>query len=155
MDIELNWQAEAFGADARLVMGDLSTENELRTAVVASLFSWARAEDDNVLPDGITKNGWWGDSYPVKPGHKIGSRLWLLRREKLTQETIARAEEYCREALQWLIDDGVAKGIDVELVRNGIDRLDISITINRAAGTSVALNFGNAWYGITNGVSNG
>jgi phage gp46-like protein len=155
-DIELNWTAAGFGADARIVAGDLSRENELRTAVVVSLFSWRRANPDDTLPtEDEDPQGWWGDSYPVINGHKIGSRLWLLRREKLTQRVIARANEYCREALQWMIDDKVASAIDVVVERNGIDRLDISVTIYRNGGGTVELRFSDAWQNITNGARNG
>jgi phage gp46-like protein len=155
-DIELNWQAAELGADVRLSGTDLSVDNELRSAVVLSLFSWRRANDDDALPDEASSRlGWWGDSYATAPNNKLGSRLWLLRREKLTQDTISRAIEYCREALQWLIEDRVASRVDVEADRNGIDRLDISITITRADGQSLNLRFANAWRTIQQGVLNG
>lgn len=151
-DIELNWMAANFGADFRLADGDLSQENELRSAVVLSLFSWRRANDDDRLPDDTaSRMGWWGDSYTTVNGNRLGSRLWLLRREKLTQTTIARAVEYCREALQWLIDDKVAQAVDVIAERNGIDRLDISVTITRADGQTLNLRFANAWEAVNNG----
>jgi phage gp46-like protein len=155
-DIELNWIASSFGADMRLAGAMLSQDNELRTAVVVSLFSWARANDEDVLPDeDATRQGFWGDSYPVEQGHKVGSRLWLLRREKLTTQTIARAQEYCREALQWLLDDKIASNVEVVCVRNGIDRLDISVTITRYYGGKTKLDFNDAWRAINSGVTNG
>jgi len=148
-DIELNWIAADFGADFRIESGDLSKDNELRSAVVLSLFSWRRANPDDRLPDDDSgRMGWWGDSYGTTADSKLGSRLWLLRREKLTQETITRAVEYCREALQWLIDDRVAQKVDVEAERNSIDRLDILVKITRANGQEINMRYANAWQAI-------
>jgi phage gp46-like protein len=42
---------------------------------------------------------------------QLGSRLWLLRREKLTTNVAIRAEEYAKEALDWLKGDGVVSDI--------------------------------------------
>lgn len=134
----------------------LSQENELRTAVVVSLFSWARANPEDVLPyEDAGREGFWGDAYPVEAGHKLGSRLWLLRREKLTTQTIARAQEYCREALQWLLDDRIASNVEVVCQRNGVDRLDITVTITRYYGGQEVINFADAWRAINSGVTNG
>ncbi|MNY52875.1 Phage protein GP46 [compost metagenome] len=41
----------------------------------------------------------------------IGSRLWLLRRQKLTTAVAIKAEDFANEAVQWLIDDGVVSAI--------------------------------------------
>ena len=60
-------------------------------AVLISLFSWRRSNDD----DGVQipyRKGWWGDTFSSISGDQIGSRLWLLQREKLTRETVALAD---------------------------------------------------------------
>ena len=44
---------------------------------------------------------------------EFGSRLSLLKRAKNTPKTAALAEEYCKEALAWLINIGRAIKIDV------------------------------------------
>lgn len=41
----------------------------------------------------------------------MGSRLWLIRREKLTTRVAIKAEEYAKEALSWLKNDGVVSEI--------------------------------------------
>lgn len=43
-------------------------------------------------------------AYPSVADDRIGSRLWLLRRVKLTSATQRDAEFYVHEALQWLLD---------------------------------------------------
>lgn len=108
-----------------LVDGD-----DLATAVILSLFTDRRAEpDDDVDGD---QRGWWGDAVPVGDDRAVplGSRLWLLAREKQLTSVLRLAESYCIEALQWLVDDGRAAVVDIaaSAPRNGVLRLDIRIT---------------------------
>ena len=51
-------------------------KDDLPRAVINSLFSWRRAESDDILP-GTSRYGWWADTYD-DDGEKFGSRLWLL-----------------------------------------------------------------------------
>lgn len=104
---------------------DLATEDGLRSAVISSLFTDRRAEPDDEIPDGSSdRRGWW-------PDPTMGSRLWLLARAKETPDTLARARTYTIEALQWLVDDGVATAVDVtaEWTRRGVLGLHIAITL--------------------------
>ena len=68
------------------------------------------------------------------PGDLIGSRLWLLARSKQLPQVLRAAELYASEALQWLVDDGVASAVDVqaEVVRDGLLGLQVSITRSAA-----------------------
>ena len=91
---------------------DLAGDDGLETAIILSLFTDRRALEDDPLPDGSDdRRGWWADAY-VGQDH-IGSRLWLLEREKDTREVVNRARDYAEEALQWLVEDGIALGIEV------------------------------------------
>ena len=116
----------------------------LSRAVIISLFTWRRAEPDDVLP-ADRRHGWWGDSYATAQGDRIGSRLWLLSRAKLTLETIARARHYGEEALAWLVADGVASRIEVAAERLGLDGLALSCRIWRHDGRPVDLRFSDVW----------
>lgn len=113
-------------------------------AVIISLFSWRRANPDDDLPT-EDRFGWWGDTFATEQNDRIGSRLWLLSRAKLTNDTLTKAEGYVREALQWLLDDNVAARIDVEVEREGIDRMEIGVTIYRTTGQPVELRFSDFW----------
>lgn len=64
--------------------GDIKQADGLDTAVIISLFTDRRALEDDATPD-FTENrrGWWGDTYDAQQ-RPIGSRLWLLSREKQT-----------------------------------------------------------------------
>lgn len=105
----------------------LEIDDGLESAVIISLFTDRRAADDDVIPDGTTnRRGWWADAYPEIEADQIGSRLWLLFREKDTQAVVTRAREYAEEALAWLIDDGVASQVVVET--GWVDRISRALT---------------------------
>ena len=130
MDIAVTYNNGVF--DIALDGYDLASDKGLRTAVMISLFTDRRAEDDDRLPtDDNDRRGYWGDAYPDVDGDKLGSRLWLLAREKQTTEVLMRAREYAHEALQWLIDDGIAKSVNVvnEWLRRGV--MAMTVTISR------------------------
>ena len=118
-----------------------SSADELTRAVIISLFTWRRSNPDDVIEG--QKMGWWGDA--TVSNDRIGSRLWLLAREKVLPATINRAREYAIEALQWLIDDGVASRVDVSAERFGIAGIALVAAIYRTDGSKTALRFDNAW----------
>lgn len=114
----------------------------LTRSVIVSLFSWRKAEaDDNPSQD----NGWWGDSFPTTQNDRIGSRLYLLSREKLTNKTALKAREYISQALQWLVDDGVVVRVDVTAERTGISTLSASIVISQRDGNRATYSFNDLW----------
>lgn len=138
------------GQNAQMILNgqmfnvDMTPLDPLARAVIISLFTWRRAGVGDTRP-GEAKYGWWGDSYASVINDKIGSRLWLLARAKITKETLARARDYAREALQWMIDDGVASDITVTVERNAIDRIDLWIVITRDNGAKLDLRFSDLW----------
>lgn len=136
------------GADYALGALGLAEDDGLETAVVLSLFTDRRAEEDDALPGGgDDRRGFWGDAWPDVPGDRIGSRLWLLHREKQTPAVLGRAQQYAREALTWLIDDGIASAVDVvaSIPRGGILALEIGIT--RPANPPIRYRFERFWSG--------
>ncbi|MDU1063265.1 MAG: phage GP46 family protein [Leclercia adecarboxylata] len=116
--------------------------NPLPRAVIISLFSWRRANADDNADQTM---GWWGDTFPTVTGDRIGSRLWLLGREKITNNTLNRARDYATEALQWMVDDGVAARFDVTSERLGIEAARLNITIYQRDGTRWDLRFDDYW----------
>jgi phage gp46-like protein len=110
-DIRLFQQAD-FSFDVEVEANDLGVDEGMQTAVAISLFTDARVTEDELPPEERSRRGWWGDLFPDAPGDQIGSKLWLLARQKRTVEVLRQAEEYCNEALQWMIDDGVAESVD-------------------------------------------
>lgn len=113
-----------------IVDGDLLADTSVNTAILLSYFTDRRAEPGDELPDGSTdRRGWWGDSFRNEP---IGSRLWLLSREKSLPDVLNRAAAYARESVQWLINDGYVKKIVVTASspEKYILRLDTNVTLN-------------------------
>lgn len=137
-----------FAGDLTVSGPSLENDDGLETAVVISLFTDRRAKAGDPLPDGVlNRRGWWGDSFPSVAGDRIGSRLWMLAREKQLPSVLARAREYAIEALQWLIEDGVARAVNVtaEVVRNGV--LGLSIEIVRSDKPVAMYRFDSFWSG--------
>lgn len=143
-DIALVWNGTE--ADLAIEGGDLVLEEGLQTAAVISLFSDRRARPDDVLPaDDGDRRGWVGDAWPRVDGDQIGSRLWLLNREKDIPETLRRAREYARESLAWLIEDGIGASLDVQasVPMRGVLRLEL--TVNRRDGSALNHQFDTLW----------
>lgn len=106
---------------------DLETEDGLETAVYISLFSDARAGNDDILPNPDSNaGGWWGDALE---NFSLGSKLWLLARSKTSPEVTKKARFYCYEALKWLIEEGVAQTINITVTRSGLTALIYEIEI--------------------------
>jgi phage gp46-like protein len=145
-DIALIWRKDTFDADFSIVANDLAPDAGLQTAVLLSLFLDRRAQEGDVLPDDQTdRRGWWADQYASVEGDKIGSRLWLLSRAKQTQETLDRAADYVREALQWMVDDKVTNQIDVATSFFAPGMMGIQIKIHRPTTDAVTFKFNYNW----------
>jgi phage gp46-like protein len=145
-DIGFVWNSDLSGADWTLLPGGgLETAPPLVTAVYVSLFTDARARDDDTLPSGqADRRGWWGDLLDDQP---IGSRLWLLRRAKHERETLRLAQDYIREALRWLETDGIAARIEIAAAWQGAARIATTIVIHRAQGGQDTVTASWAWQG--------
>jgi phage gp46-like protein len=125
----------------------LAVTDPLVRAVVISLFTWRRARADD--PHEGEKRGWWGDGLDELPTDQIGSRLWLLARAKVTQQTVIRAREYAEEALQWLLEDRVATRITFTAERMGLDGLGMTCLIERDRQSPLQLRFDNSWRSLS------
>ncbi len=119
-------------------------EDMLTRAVLISLFTWRRAMTDDPVDD-EELFGWWGDSYPAIADDHIGSRLWLLRRVKLTDATQRDAEFYANEALQWLIDDGHVIAIEITSEKHDISRLNLIVILTVPGGDRVVIKPISSW----------
>ena len=111
-DLAVAWNNNFGTGDICVVGADLQADDTLETAIILSLFTDARVLEGE-LPSGHTwRRGWWGDALDDEPD-VTGSKLWTLRRSKATPELLVRARAFCREALRWLIRDGVAVEVNV------------------------------------------
>ena len=144
-DIRIAWDVN-HGRFALAAAGDdLATDPGLETAVIISLFTDRRAGEHDELPATESdRRGWWGNDYE-EAGYEVGSKLWLLRREKQMASVVLRAEEYAREALRWMLRDRVARGVKVtgSIPRQGW--LHLQIDIARPDGRNLNLKYAYNW----------
>ena len=145
-DLALTWSLALGTADVTITGTDLDADRGLVTSVLLSLFTDRRAENDDVPPSGDDRDrrGWWADEFADIEGDRVGSRLWLLARSKLTRETALNAEEFVREALAWMLEDKVVASVEVatELTTTA---LLISIELLRPGRDPVTFRFSHTW----------
>jgi phage gp46-like protein len=145
IDISLTFNPEIFefdlcvdGVDERR---DLQGDDGLLTAVIISLFTDRRANPDDPLPDervGVRSDlrGWWGDRIAAEDrADPMGSRLWLLSREKDLDVVVERARQYADEALQWMLRDRLVARVVARASRVAPAYLGIGIEILPLPGT--------------------
>lgn len=146
-DISTYWAPGATFGDWALAGPDLAAGTDLETAVLISLFTDRMADPDDAIPDGTgDPRGWWGDAGAERP---IGSKLWLLEREKQTEAVRLAAEDYCTDALAWLVEDGIAARVAAAAtwLRPGV--LGVLVTIDEPSGREVVFNYQWAWKAVT------
>ncbi len=145
-------------ADVALAMGewggdlvvdglDLARDDGLETSVIISLFSDRRATTEQIpveLPQD-DRRGYWGDVRQAVEGDQTGSLLWLLAREKQLPATLARAEQYCREALAWMVEDKIATSVEVSAEYAAQGWMLIEVDIYRPDGSAVAYRYNYEW----------
>jgi phage gp46-like protein len=137
----------------------------LLSVVLLSLYTDRRVESYELPTDENDRRGWWGDTYPRTAGDVWGSRLWLLDRAKLASGEARRldavtvatpeiAEDYIREALAWLLTDGVCTSIEVTTTRTRTtsgrpDGIAVEIVLVRdRTDDPVVLRFDDLWSGL-------
>lgn len=114
-------------------------DDALVSAVLISLFSWRRGAPEEADETG-NRYGWWAGT--------IGSRLWTIRREKILPTLVPRVRDIFQEALQWLLDDGVATSLELQTELRGGDDLYVAIGIIRDGRKVAALQFANVWQAV-------
>ena len=146
-DVPLDWRL--------LINGTLDDTRALATAVIVALGTNALASDTEVLPDPDSddRQGWWGDldAEDIWNGWPIGSKLWLLRRAKILPpnakegSTVQRVVDYCRQALQPLVDRRVCSSFTVTAERVDLESVMSYITIFRGPLPAISLQYQISW----------
>jgi phage gp46-like protein len=129
-------------ADA-LATYSVELEDSLQTAIILSLFTDQRAGNDDRLPRNASdRRGWVGGEFMAQdaaaPGDEWGTRLWLCYVGKAAADVLPFAEFTCRQALRWLVRDGIASRVAVAArwVGERADRLAIRPQIYQPGRTS-------------------
>ena len=137
--------------------GALTEGTAIVELVAISLFSDARAEDEDELLESLDgpldRRGWWAERLlDDSANDRFGSRLWLLTRAKETDETRALARDYAEEAHRWLVDDGLAERVDVELYDTTKAGAGLFVRVVRGDGRNVELRYPSVWRTIESGI---
>ncbi len=147
-DIAIVWNQQGTGGDWSVVGGALALGPDIESAVVVSLFTDRIASPDFVPTDGTAdRRGWWGDTYGTT---LIGSRLWQLERaaKSAAVSIPLQAKGFCVEALQWLIDTGVAASVAVDTGWLTPTALGIRVQVMQPDGRLSNFQYSHAWEGV-------
>jgi phage gp46-like protein len=138
--------------------GTLDINQALATAVIVALGTDRLAERTDILPDldSTDRRGWWADldAEVLWDGWPIGTRLWLVKRDKITGAgarrgaLTTRIDRYIREAIQPFLDRSIASRMDVSVERVGLERIDALIRLYRGPELAVDLRYQVLWAGI-------
>lgn len=114
---------------------DFALEINNQTGLAAMTFDKADTIMNNVwLSLTVKKGSFFADT-------EFGSRLHLLQRYKNTDSTAHLAEDYCKEALQWLLDSGKAKKVEAFAQRDrtqNLNRLKLLVEVTPVNGPVVS-----------------
>lgn len=144
-DIATVWDVANARGDWLMAGPSLQAGGDLATAVLISVFTDRTASPDDTLSDGSTDpRGWWGDQGQDFP---IGSKVWLYARAKQTDETLQGVKDAIAESLAWMIADQVCARIEVFTEWTRPSLLGARVTLHRADGTTVSVEFSKVWLG--------
>jgi phage gp46-like protein len=148
-DIKIRWDEVLEAGDFLFSDNDLEADSGISTAVYMSIFTDQRAATDDPVPNQsegyFNRRGWWGDVVNLETGRdQVGSKLWLLDRSKNTDDVLVSAEQYVRDALEWMIEDEIATDITVAVQEYSEDKgaiLTFQVSIEREQGETLYYSF--------------
>lgn len=91
--------------------GDISTDQSLDTAILMSTLCEVSASPSEVA-NNLLRRGWIGNE--STPDFEQGSKSWLFEQERTTGSTLSDLGPVVRNGYQWMIDDIIATGVQVE-----------------------------------------
>lgn len=141
------------GVTELLNRGGLSATAALESAIVIQLFTDMRMPANHTLRKyvrGDDLRGWWGDGVDVRADlheSEMGSLLWVLPYLPLNEDTRRWTEALALDALQTLIDQGVAAKITATAaIQQAQGQMSLAIQVYRADGSmAVDRRFDDIW----------
>ena len=92
-------------------VNDVETVEGFETAIIVSIFTNARA-DESEISDPLRRGGWWGNV--LNPSeYELGSRNWMLEREKMTNRVTRDFQRYTTRCLNWLLQQQIINALNV------------------------------------------
>jgi phage gp46-like protein len=133
----------------------LDETQALVTSVTIAFSTDRLAETSDVLPiPGSTdRKGWWGDdgAADIWNGWPVGSRLWLMVRDKITDSnysggsTAARATTFANECLQPFVDAKIISDFDVSVTQVNAQQVLTDVTLYRGPLPAISLQYQSLW----------
>lgn len=121
---------------------EFASAGGFETAIPVSLFTDARAPAA-LVSEPQNRRGWIGNLMTAATLRQLGSILWVLEQARITQETMNIARLEAQAAFQWMLDDGVALGVLVDLTN--VPRGGIIITIRITDTSNVVSRYQTLW----------
>jgi len=115
------------GGDVAFANGQPDMDQGLETAVYISLFS---------------SKTWWGNALG---GSALGSDLETILSQTLSNRTRLDAEEYARQALRWMLEEGIAKAVTVAATIPRVDTLLLTVTVEQPGNAISRLRYQINW----------
>ncbi|MGH7224456.1 MAG: phage GP46 family protein [Gemmataceae bacterium] len=142
--------------------GAIEEGADLAAAVNIALMSDALASPSDALPDpnNDDRRGWWGDedAQLIWGGWPLGSKLWLLRRAKITDSgaregaIVARVQAYITACLQPFVDNKICSRFAVTVNQASAQRIDAKVLLYRGPKTAIELEYQALWSQLGPGV---
>jgi len=90
---------------------DLKTSDSLFNCVTLSLGTFAREKKLEKVISNLNPSigGWWGDSLNAE--YNLGSNVYEAIPGKSVDSSLKDVERLSKDALQWLVDDGIAQSV--------------------------------------------
>lgn len=133
-------------ADVKIDYGDLVLDGGFETLILISLFTDAYV-DKNSSYNGESR-GWFGNEIL---GFNLGSKLWQLDRSKINKETLNLATQYSKDALQWMVGEGMFKSVETLALKSTSRRnaIDLYIAVYKPDGTIDKYKYNVQWIAQT------
>jgi len=107
---------------------EFASAGGFETAIPVSLFTDARAPAA-LVSEPQYRRGWIGNLLTAATMRQLGSILWVLDQSRITQERLNIARLAAQDAFQWMVDDGVALGVKIDVRRNSVTGIIVFIEI--------------------------
>jgi phage gp46-like protein len=147
-DLALMRRSDGFW-DLDFQNSDLVETESLENAVIISIGSYAREKSDAAAVTDPQFGGWFGDDTLDSPLASLGGYLYRLHHRVLDSDTCKECETLVTDALQWMIDDGVAASVSCSASiidgENADKVLYFPITITKPSGDTETFKYELNW----------
>ena len=107
---------------------------------LGKLENWKDIRELVLMSIGTDKGRWWADK-------EFGSEIWKRRLTgKITPTTVGTFRQMVLDSVQWLIDDGLASGIECEAEQQGRNTIAYRVTVKRPDNNTIEIK--ESWNGI-------